>query len=117
MEVEIKIHYNGFTVRFHRHDGKAWTTDVSANDSHDGTHDGTHEETVQKETYEDAIISMVKENNKITRKEMAEKLSISLRSLQRIINTMDDLYYVGSGNHGHWEIRGGVDHDYISKQV
>jgi ATP-dependent DNA helicase RecG len=48
---------------------------------------------------------MVKSNNRITRKEMAEKLSISLRSLQRIINEMDELHYVGSGNHGHWEIR------------
>jgi ATP-dependent DNA helicase RecG len=48
---------------------------------------------------------MVKSNNRIIRKEMAENLSISLRSLQRIINAMDELHYVGSGNHGHWEIK------------
>ena len=58
-----------------------------------------------RESYESGILSMVKSNNRITRKEMAENLSISLRSLQRIINAMDELHYVGSGNHGHWEIR------------
>ena len=58
-----------------------------------------------RESYESGILSMVKSNNRITRKEMAEKLSISLRSLRRIINKMDELHYVGSGNHGHWEIK------------
>ena len=91
----------GFTVRFHRHCGESWGTGVSANVPHGGTHD---EEKI-RESYESGILSMVKSNNRITRKEMAEKLSISLRSLQRIINAMDELHYVGSGNHGHWEIR------------
>ncbi len=100
-----KVQYRGddygFTVRFHRHCGEGWGTGVSANVPHDGTHD---EEKI-RESYESGILSMVKSNNRITRKEMAEKLSISLRSLQRIINEMDELHYVGSGNHGHWEIR------------
>lgn len=65
----------------------------------------THDEEKIRESYESGILSMVKSNNRITRKEMAEKLSISLRSLQRIINEMDELHYVGSGNHGHWEIK------------
>ena len=81
----------GFTVRFHRHCGEGWGTGVSANVPHGGTHD------------EEKI--MVKSNNRIIWKEMAENLSISLRSLQRIINAMDELHYVGSGNHGHWEIK------------
>lgn len=78
---------------------------MGANVLHDGTHSGTHDEEKIRESYESSILSMVKSNNRITRKEMAEKLSISLRSLQRIINEMDELHYVGSGNHGHWEIR------------
>ena len=69
---------DGFTVRFHRHCGEGWGTGVSANVPHGGTHD---EEKIR------------------------ESLSISLRSLQRIINAMDELHYVGSGNHGHWEIK------------
>lgn len=78
---------------------------MSANVSHSGTHDGTHHEEKIRESYESTILAMMKSNNRITRKEMAEKLSISLRSLQRIINSMDELHYIGSGNHGHWEIR------------
>ena len=72
---------DGFTVRFHRHCGEGWGTGVSANVPHGGTHD---EEKIR---------------------ESSENLSISLRSLQRIINAMDELHYVGSGNHGHWEIK------------
>ena len=108
-KVGCKVEYRGddygFTVRFHRHCGEGWGTGVSANVLHDGTHGGTHDEEKIRESYESGILSMVKSNNRITRKEMAEKLSISLRSLQRIINEMDELHYVGSGNHGHWEIR------------
>ena len=104
-KVGCKVQYRGddygFTVRFHRHCGEGWGTGVSANVPHGGTHD---EEKI-RESYESGILSMVKSNNRITRKEMAEKLSISLRSLRRIINKMDELHYVGSGNHGHWEIR------------
>ena len=100
-KVEYRGDDDGFTVGFHRHCGKGLGTGVSANAPHGGTHD---EEKI-RESYESGILSMVKSNNRITRKEMAEKLSISLRSLRRIINKMDELHYVGSGNHGHWEIR------------
>ena len=96
---------DGFTVRFHRRCGEGWGTGLSANVIHGGTYDGTHDEEKIRESYESGILSMVKSNNRITRTEMAEKLSISLRSLRRIINKMDELHYVGSGNHGHWEIR------------
>ena len=104
-KVGCKVQYRGddygFTVGFHRHCGEGLGTGVSANAPHGGTYD---EEKI-RESYESGILSVVKSNNRITRKEMAEKLSISLRSLQRIINAMDELHYVGSGNHGHWEIR------------
>ena len=58
-----------------------------------------------RQYYESSILSMVKSNNRITRKEMVEKLSIRLRSLQRKINEMDEFHYVGSGNHGRCEIK------------
>ena len=59
---------DGFTVRFHRHCGEGWGTGVSANVPHGGTHD---EEKI-RESYESGILAMVKSNNRITRKEMAE---------------------------------------------
>ena len=63
-----------------------------------GTQYGTHKEEL-------VIIELIKNNNKITRKEIANKLSISLRTLQRILNSIDKIYYVGSGKGGHWEIK------------
>ena len=63
-----------------------------------GAQCGTHKE-------ETVIIELIKSNNKITRKEIANNLSISLRTLQRILNSIDKIYYVGSGKGGHWEIK------------
>ena len=51
------------------------------------------------------IITLIEQNNKITRKQIAEKLSVSLRTVQRIINSMDNIKFVGSGYSGHWEIK------------
>lgn len=36
---------------------------------------------------------------------MSKELGISVRKLQRILNDMDDIEYVGHGKTGHWEIR------------
>ena len=47
---------------------------------------------------------MISENNRISRKEMAKTLSISERTVQRVLNTMPHVRYVGSGNYGHWEL-------------
>ena len=71
-----------------------------------GTQNGTHSGTQQNTDtdYGKKILSLVKENNKITRKEMAHELSVSLRTIQRIINSLTSLKYVGSGRGGHWEI-------------
>ena len=63
---------DGFTVRFHRRCGEGWGTGLSANVIHGGTYDGTHDEEKIRESYESGILSMVKSNNRITRKEMAE---------------------------------------------
>lgn len=35
---------------------------------------------------------------------MAEKLNISIRKLQRVLNNMPDVYYVGAGVNGYWKI-------------
>ena len=64
-----------------------------------GTHDGTHDGTQQK------IMELVAENPKITRKAMAEILNISVRTLQRMLNEIPNLHFVGIGAYGHWEIK------------
>ncbi|MCD7764271.1 MAG: putative DNA binding domain-containing protein [Lachnospiraceae bacterium] len=103
-EAGCKVEYYGdeygFTVRFYRHCGEGWGTDMGANGTH-GTQSGTH----SGMSYEEQILNLVRMNNKITRKQMAQTLSISLRTVQRVINSMDNLTYIGSGRGGHWEIR------------
>ena len=54
---------------------------------------------------------MIKSNNKITRKQIATKLSVSLRTVQRMLNSIEGLTYIGSGRGGHWE----YDADQIKK--
>lgn len=68
-----------------------------------GTQNGTQSGT-QSGTQEDLLIELIKENNKITRKELSEKLGIPVRTLQRILNSLNNIKYVGSGKSGHWEI-------------
>jgi len=65
---------------------------MGANGTH-GTQNGTHSDM----SYEEQILNLVRMNNKITRKQMAQTLSISLRTVQRILNSMDNLTYIGSG--------------------
>lgn len=49
-----------------------------------GTH-GTHVGTQNNDNYEAQITALVKNNNKITRKQMTAELSVSLRTVQRIV--------------------------------
>ena len=64
---------------------------------------GTHRHKI--EVYKTQIIFLIKENNKLTRKQIASKLSISIRTVQRIIDSMDELEYIGSGRGGQWVIK------------
>ena len=63
-----------------------------------GTHDGTHDE------WKIAILKLIQANPKISRKEMAEHIGKSPRTVSRILSQMDHVHYVGSGNNGHWEL-------------
>ncbi len=54
--------------------------------------------------YRAQIVLMISKNNKISRKEMAGKLSTSERTIQRILNSISSIHYVGRGKNGHWEL-------------
>lgn len=62
-----------------------------------GTQNGTQQKI-------EVLISLIKDNNKITRKELAEKIGVSVRTLQRILNETSNIKYDGVGKFGHWEI-------------
>ena len=77
--------------------------DKTGFEGQNGTQNGTQK--VENKTTEDRIIEMIMSNNKITRKQMSNELNIPVRTLQRIINSIDRIEYVGSAKSGHWEIK------------
>ena len=51
------------------------------------------------------ILEMIKRNNKISAKQLAEKLGISIRTVRRKIKEMDNIEYIGHGYSGYWKIK------------
>ncbi|MDO4500545.1 MAG: helix-turn-helix domain-containing protein [Erysipelotrichaceae bacterium] len=66
--------------------------------SNSGTQDGTQDDINNR------IISLIRANNKISAKDMANELGISLRTVRRKLSELDCIKYVGRGYSGHWEI-------------
>lgn len=65
----------------------------------DGTQDGTQKQLEEK------IISLIKANPKISRKDIATATQTSPRTIARRIKEMNDkIRFVGSGYSGHWEV-------------
>lgn len=50
------------------------------------------------------IKSKIKIDKKITRKDLAKALGVSVSTIQRILNETKDICYIGSGKSGYWEI-------------
>lgn len=62
---------------------------------------------IKSANYENDIIAMVKENSKITAKEIADKLGVTSRTIDRTIKQLKDsgkIKRVGSNKTGHWEV-------------
>ena len=57
-----------------------------------------------KNDLQEGIVKLIKENPKITRKEMAIKLGKSVSTIFRILKDNPHIKYVGSSKSGHWEI-------------
>ena len=67
--------------------------------NYDGTQDGTQEDIYA------LILEMIKRNNKISVKQMSEKLGISICTVRRKIKEMDNVEYIGHGYSGYWKIK------------
>lgn len=75
------------------------TQDDTQDDTQDGTQDGTQKQLEEK------IISLIKANPKISRKDIATATQTSPRTIARRIKEMNDkIRFVGSGYSGHWEV-------------
>lgn len=56
------------------------------------------------EEIENSIKNIIKENNKVSRKEMAKLLNVGEKTVTRYIKEIKNIKYVGVGKNGHWEI-------------
>ena len=100
VKVEFLTEEYGFTVRFHRHCGEGWKPNKVQNivQNAKGSLDGTLESPQAK------VKELIRQNPKITRRQMADVLGIGLRSVQRLLNEMEDVRFSGGGRSGHWEV-------------
>ena len=78
-------------------------TVIMPNLNYGGTQDGTQDGT--QEDINALILEMIKRNNKISVKQMSEKLGISIRTVRRKIKEMDNVEYIGHGYSGYWKIK------------
>ena len=46
----------------------------------------------------------IRDNNKVTRQSIADKLGVSKKTIERAIKEIDNLKYIGRGSNGHWEL-------------
>lgn len=51
------------------------------------------------------IVNLIRKDNKISTAKMAMTLGVSDKTVKRHIKKMDNVYYVGRGFSGHWEIK------------
>ncbi len=65
------------------------------------------QENVQEKSREDKIVTLIAENNKISIKEIAEKLGVTPKTIQRDLDKMKDkniISRIGADKGGCWEI-------------
>ncbi len=56
------------------------------------------------EEIENIIKDMIKEDNKVSRKDIAMILGVSEKTITRYIKEIPNIKYVGKGKNGHWEL-------------
>lgn len=56
------------------------------------------------EEIENIIKDMIKEDNKVSRKDIAMTLGVSEKTITRYIKEFHNIKYVGKGKNGHWEL-------------
>ena len=79
--------------------------DTQADTQHD-TQAGIQHDT--QDTSKDVlsrIAELIRQDNKITTKDIAQELGVSVSTVKRRIKSIPNISYIGSGFSGHWEIR------------
>ena len=58
----------------------------------------------EEDTLKELIVKLIKENNKVTKKQIAKEGSVSEKTVERQMKKMTNVKYIGRGHSGHWEI-------------
>ena len=98
----FQINYTEEKKPYFRSDRYQFTV-IMPNLNYNGTQDVTQDVT-QDDVYT-LILEMIKRNNKISAKQLAENLGISIRTVRRKIKEMDNIEYIGHGYSGYWKIK------------
>ena len=88
------------------------TRNGSRNGTRIGTRNGTrnnHENINQN--INEIILELIRKNNKISRIEIAKQSGVSIRKLQRILNSIPNIKYIGIGKNGYWLITNDIDNN------
>ena len=58
----------------------------------------------QKSSIREKMINLINEHPRITRRQMAERISVSKATIERELSKSKDIHFVGASKTGHWEI-------------
>ena len=106
---EVQINYDESKKPIFRSDRYQFTVimpnlnyDVPQSDTQDDTQSGTQDDTQRNLDLQ--IIELIQQNSKITTKQIAVTLNVSVSTIKRRIKKNKNINYVGHGYSGHWEI-------------
>lgn len=84
--------------------GNGVAQDVAHSVAQDVAHSVTQDVAHDKIALVEFIKEKIRENDKITRKTIADEAGVSVKTIERTIKEIDNLRYIGSGSNGHWEL-------------
>lgn len=111
-EPELQDMGSDFRINLYR---KELTTDfygvidpLGTNGTKDGTNGTNDTGAVKKWEYEEKLIALIQENDKITQKQMSKKTGLSIRTIKRMtveLQKSGKILRVGNSRSGKWEVK------------
>ena len=111
-EPELQDMGSDFRINLYR---KELTTDfygvidpLGTNGTKDGTNGTNGTGAVKKWEYEEKLIALIQENDKITQKQMSKKTGLSIRTIKRMtveLQKSGKILRVGNSRSGKWEVK------------
>lgn len=88
-----------FKITVPLNDSYSYDTNIDSQESSvnkNGTRNGT-----RNEEFKSTLIKLIRDNDKISRQELAEAVGLSIRSVTRKLSEIPNIQYVGKGKNGH----------------